>query len=103
MLTTTEIEDRAKQYKYTLWRKWQDLTAHEQQAAYKVLCSAMCIDVRTFKNWMYIRADDATKAISADYLFQLATFFGCKVEQMWTELPKSMYATRLQISHFLNA
>lgn len=95
--TTFDLDNISNTYKYTIWRRWQNLTRAEQAIAKKKLPKLIGVAPRTlFERWMYYRIDD-NKTIPADALYQLATFFGCDIKGMWTTPPESLHITSIQI------
>lgn len=99
--TTNEVTNIAKNYKYTLWFHWQNLTKAEQRIALIRICDSLGISLRTFQSWMYYNRHDNIHYIPAEHLYRLATFFGVRLEEMWTEKPQSLHLLRTQISNEL--
>lgn len=86
----TELEEISNEYKYSIWRLWQNLTRAEQTKAKALLPNLLGVSIHTFKCWMYYKKNEY-HSIPADQLYQLATFFGVKIEDMWTETPASLH------------
>lgn len=88
--TVYEASEIAQGYKYTIWAKFQQLTRAEQRIAKNTLPHLLNISTRTLQIWMYYKKEDA-KTIPADMLFRLASYFGCSINEMWTEEPESLH------------
>ena len=88
----------AEQYKYTIWLRFQSLTRAEQRITKNVLPSLLGISPRTFELWMYYKKEDS-KTIPADMLYRLASFFGCDINEMWTEAPESIHLEYIKMKN----
>lgn len=94
--TPIHPDEEAKVYKYTIWRKMQNLTIAQRKLAKLLLPKRLGVRLRTFETWMYYKIGEE-KTVPADSLYQLSTFFGCSVHEMWTETPESLHLESLKV------
>ena len=74
-------------YKYRIHELMQRLPHKDYTVARRKLPEVLGVSPHTFHKWQWIKQNSG-RMIPAEYMYQLAGFFGVTVEEMFTNPPK---------------
>jgi hypothetical protein len=78
---TANINNKNKEYKYTIDERLKKLSREEYQQALRDIPNVLNISERQFQNYRYAKKNSITN-MTADKLHKLSKYFNCSMEDL---------------------
>lgn len=88
-------QKKSQTYKYRILEYFNKLPIQEAALAKNRLPIALEVNKYTFRDWCYLKSDDSRK-IPSEALYQIASYFGVDISDMFTEIPPDINHNKLK-------